>query len=487
MPPRLFPYAFLVLSLGIISTFAVQDLRYYPDLIPDISSEEITLKRLERLLKSRDQNGFYLSRHFPHREEFAGKELQQRRALERSAKEFKGTREILDALSAENPNLIHALPKRVQKHISNYPASPVADGLEENEILREYPGRDRDPREFYPYFQDYPGFNGPLPKSKPRQNLEYQTIEYHPHHRKQQDVQEQGMKEEPLLDFRGKYLSLDRQNLGQRFSGRQNDDPEEPEQDFTYRFDEPHYERKEESSFASRPNDPGYYADETDAGVDFKDEERTDRILASEEDTEPSSKESVTVSKFSKESSNDDKDQALPELERRVDNHSPLVMAVDHKISNDIYFVAVVAGCSAAAMFILVLISLTWCRFQRGAKAAADVEYPAYGVTGPNKDTSPSGDRRLAQSAQMYHYQHQKQQIIAMESRTATARDPGSVSEPESDEENDEGDYTVYECPGLAPTGEMEVKNPLFHDDPTPATPAGQVQGQKNRSSEDHM
>jgi hypothetical protein len=73
---------------------------------------------------------------------------------------------------------------------------------------------------------------------------------------------------------------------------------------------------------------------------------------------------------------------------------------------------------------------------QRNAKAAADVEYPAYGVTGPNQEasaaaaaaavsptphsggsTSPlsAGDRRLAQSAQMYHYQHQKQQIIAME------------------------------------------------------------------------
>lgn len=54
-------------------------------------------------------------------------------------------------------------------------------------------------------------------------------------------------------------------------------------------------------------------------------------------------------------------------------------------------------------------------RLQRGAKAAADIEYPAYGITGPNKDVSPSGDQRLAQSAQMYHFQHQKQQIIAME------------------------------------------------------------------------
>lgn len=54
-------------------------------------------------------------------------------------------------------------------------------------------------------------------------------------------------------------------------------------------------------------------------------------------------------------------------------------------------------------------------RIHRGAKAAADIDYPAYGITGPNKDMSPSTDQRLAQSAQMYHFQHQKQKIIAME------------------------------------------------------------------------
>ncbi|EEB18085.1 conserved hypothetical protein [Pediculus humanus corporis] len=103
----------------------------------------------------------------------------------------------------------------------------------------------------------------------------------------------------------------------------------------------------------------------------------------------------------------------------------------------------------------------------RYAKAAANVDYPAYGVTGPNKDFSPtSGDRRLAQSAQMYHYQHQKQQIIAMESANNSGR-RCSISDAESEEENEEGDYTVYECPGLAPTGEMEVKNPLFQDEKT--------------------
>uniref|UniRef100_A0A6B2EFV6 Putative neural proliferation differentiation and control protein n=1 Tax=Phlebotomus kandelakii TaxID=1109342 RepID=A0A6B2EFV6_9DIPT len=138
------------------------------------------------------------------------------------------------------------------------------------------------------------------------------------------------------------------------------------------------------------------------------------------------------------------------------------------------YVVALVAGVSAAITVGLLAVAIGWYTFYKKAKAAADVEYPAYGVTGPNKEASPSGDRRLAQSAQMYHYQHQKQQIIAMENSLNGERN-GSMSDVNSDDENEEGDYTVYECPGLAPTGEMEVKNPLFFDDPTPATPATTV------------
>ena len=79
----------------------------------------------------------------------------------------------------------------------------------------------------------------------------------------------------------------------------------------------------------------------------------------------------------------------------------------------------------------------------------------------------------------------------------------GTGSDVDSEEENEEGDYTVYECPGLAPVsflsiylpyraiyfhsivftvlwcfkaGEMEVKNPLFDETPVvtpnPATQA---------------
>lgn len=137
---------------------------------------------------------------------------------------------------------------------------------------------------------------------------------------------------------------------------------------------------------------------------------------------------------------------------------------------SDVYFVAIVAGCCAVGIFGVIAAGVCFYKLQKSRKAAADVDYPAYGVTGPNKDvSSPNGDRKLAQSAQMYHYQHQKQQMIAVEKAGSTKNT--SASDVDSEEENEEGDYTVYECPGLAPTGEMEVKNPLFHDDSTPVSP----------------
>ncbi|XP_066959718.1 protein cab-1 isoform X1 [Macrobrachium rosenbergii] len=143
-----------------------------------------------------------------------------------------------------------------------------------------------------------------------------------------------------------------------------------------------------------------------------------------------------------------------------------------HAQLNDIYFTAIVAGCTAAAVCAVIGAGMCWYRLNKSHRAAQDAEYPAYGVTGPNKDLSPSsGDRKLAQSAHMYHYQHQKQQMIALEKSSGAERH-GSASDVDSEEEGEENEYTVYECPGLAPTGEMEVKNPLFHDDPTPATPS---------------
>jgi len=139
---------------------------------------------------------------------------------------------------------------------------------------------------------------------------------------------------------------------------------------------------------------------------------------------------------------------------------------------NDIYFTTIVAVSSAVAVFAIIGAGFCYHRLQKNAKATEDVEYPAYGVTGPGKDISPTasgGDRKLAQNAQMYHYQHQKQQMIAFDNshQTNGTRGGALVSDDESDE-GEEGDYTVYECPGLATTGEMEVRNPLFSEDQTP-------------------
>lgn len=117
------------------------------------------------------------------------------------------------------------------------------------------------------------------------------------------------------------------------------------------------------------------------------------------------------------------------------------------------------------AVFGVVAAGYCFYKVQKNARAAADVDYPAYGVTGPNKEgASPTADRKLAQSAQMYHFQHQKQQMIAVE-KNHTNRHTSASDVDTEEEENEEGDYTVYECPGMASGGELEVKNPLFQDD----------------------
>ena len=150
----------------------------------------------------------------------------------------------------------------------------------------------------------------------------------------------------------------------------------------------------------------------------------------------------------------------------------PLVSNADDKNKSiggiaqyDLLFIGIVSACSLAGFIGLIMAGVCWYKLNKNIKAASEVDYPAYGVTGPTKERvgSGPGDRKLAQSAQMYHYQHQKQQMIAMEKANGEMKH--DASEDESEEENEEGDYTVYECPGLAPAGEMEIINPLFNEE----------------------
>ncbi|XP_060126225.1 neural proliferation differentiation and control protein 1 isoform X3 [Zootoca vivipara] len=130
--------------------------------------------------------------------------------------------------------------------------------------------------------------------------------------------------------------------------------------------------------------------------------------------------------------------------------------------SNDALILGMIVVCTAAGIAALVVAAVCWCRLQKEIRLAQKADYPAQKLPGPpSYDKTSPGDKKLAQSAQMYHYQHQKQQMLSMEKTKEEAKGPESAS---SDEENEDGDFTVYECPGLAPTGEMEVKNPLFDD-----------------------
>ncbi|VDM96538.1 unnamed protein product [Thelazia callipaeda] len=86
-----------------------------------------------------------------------------------------------------------------------------------------------------------------------------------------------------------------------------------------------------------------------------------------------------------------------------------------------------------------------------------------YAPTGPGKNKkNKSGDEGLAYKAQLHHYQQTKQKIISGEDGTVTIPD---VDE-ESDASDDDNNFSVYECPGLAPTGDIEVQNPNFISKP---------------------
>ncbi|XP_050011197.1 neural proliferation differentiation and control protein 1 isoform X3 [Alexandromys fortis] len=109
----------------------------------------------------------------------------------------------------------------------------------------------------------------------------------------------------------------------------------------------------------------------------------------------------------------------------------------------------------------LALAALFWYRLQREIRLTQKADYAATTKV-PASPATPRispGDQRLAHSAEMYHYQHQRQQMLCLERHKEPPKELETAS---SDEENEDGDFTVYECPGLAPTGEMEVRNPLF-------------------------
>ncbi|XP_044030573.1 neural proliferation differentiation and control protein 1a [Siniperca chuatsi] len=132
---------------------------------------------------------------------------------------------------------------------------------------------------------------------------------------------------------------------------------------------------------------------------------------------------------------------------------------------NDGIIVIMISLCVVVGIVAVILATVCYVKLQKESHLAQKVDYPAFrGAGAPAATTkgTPMGDKSLAQSAQMYHYQHQKQQMLSVGNHKPEQK--VHDIEVTSDEEEVGGDFTVYECPGLAPTGEMEVKNPLFDD-----------------------
>jgi len=133
----------------------------------------------------------------------------------------------------------------------------------------------------------------------------------------------------------------------------------------------------------------------------------------------------------------------------------------------NLLFLAVVTVCVVAAVVGVVGGGIYWHGLQKQRAAAEAAEYPHYAPTGPlargkvrQRGAAPMGDKANAYNAQLHHYQQTKAKIISGDG-VMPHRAPEAE---ESDEEEDVNNFSVYECPGLAPTGDIEVNNPNYFE-----------------------
>uniref|UniRef100_A0A3P9KT12 Neural proliferation, differentiation and control, 1b n=1 Tax=Oryzias latipes TaxID=8090 RepID=A0A3P9KT12_ORYLA len=129
--------------------------------------------------------------------------------------------------------------------------------------------------------------------------------------------------------------------------------------------------------------------------------------------------------------------------------------------SSDRVFVIISSVFIAAGGLVLLVAGACWLRLQKGLRLTQKVDYPAYGLMRAQNICSFPGDKKLAHNAQMYHYQHQKQQMLSMERHRDKPKVPDSGAS--TDEENEDGDFTVYECPGLAPVSQPRSSSLSVH------------------------
>lgn len=147
--------------------------------------------------------------------------------------------------------------------------------------------------------------------------------------------------------------------------------------------------------------------------------------------------------------------------------------SVENRKTNSVYL-PIILACTGLAISGCLIAAVFYRRYSYTRKMSRFSDTPAYGITGPRSKSSSvdyEGDNLLGRSAENYHYRSQRKQMNLTSSNsggngTVAHTDAHSDydTEDEEDQGSDFGDYTVYECPGLAPAGEFEVVNPMYSD-----------------------
>jgi len=134
---------------------------------------------------------------------------------------------------------------------------------------------------------------------------------------------------------------------------------------------------------------------------------------------------------------------------------------VDRSGLDQFTFIGIIVACCVAGISGIGLVSYCWYRLKtetKDAKNGSPTFKPNPQGGGDGKKTTD--EEKLVRGAEVFHYLHAKKQMQQMEEPSLKSVHC-SINES-SDEEEDED--TVYECPGLAPPGDMKVVNPLFSD-----------------------
>lgn len=152
------------------------------------------------------------------------------------------------------------------------------------------------------------------------------------------------------------------------------------------------------------------------------------------------------------------------QLEKRVETSHNRVYTSPIVASGNLFYIAMATLCVMAAVFGVVggVFYYQKVRNQRIENAFSNFSH--YAPTGPGKEKKKKdGDEGLAYRAQLHHYQQTKQKIISGNEQDVGIPEPDEASEAS---DYDENNFSVYECPGLAPTGDIEVQNPNFNSRP---------------------